>query len=692
MTQTSDTHNPQSSVIDAITFSSIGTQQYLLEKKSADAPNHPDTRPDNFLQLHVCGKEAFGRLAQDIRAMKAGDTLDLICWGFEPSMMLVRRDGRWNERESYGYLLEQAARRGAHVRLLVWFNVLGNLKQHNTPGYSGALTGFVNSSAPGNLIGNPSDGAQRESYCVQWWQRVKEKRTSGLSVRTRDGQAPAIQRALLDERYTPETKIWVDEKLLIERFGTHHQKTALFNYQAPNRGTGWVLGLNSTTDYWDSSEHLIEDDRREAAQGDERRAGYRTRKPLQDYAVRIDGGGALQALHANFALAWERAGGKADAALQQERLRPVGQVQVQSAPDDRPGTADTDLARELARAARTPARPSRAQILRTQPEESEKSIKAFYRHACDVAHDYLYLENQYFFYPEWAQDLKSARAKWVKDWQRKFRKTPNPAVAHLRPRDMPLLHVMVVIPEPEVAQMVPRTYETLRELGQESGMAVPERDERGEVRLDPVTGKPVLRGQHVLVTDREDREAAFVRDMADYRRRAAKGEIPAQHQPSPPPEASAAVQEAMAITPTSALTMEEDFGLKVHTAMLYTSGIVRGQMRHRPIYIHSKLMIHSDACFTLGSANMNQRSMSGDSELNIASDCPDTTRELRERVFKMHSGGKVTGGTGQAQAVKAFDDWSTLAARNYVRRWSGEMLKGFLVTFEEGRTSEVRYG
>ena len=58
-------------------------------------------------------------------------------------------------------------------------------------------------------------------------------------------------------------------------------------------------------------------------------------------------------------------------------------------------------------------------------------------------------------------------------------------------------------------------------------------------------------------------------------------------------------------------------------------------------------MTIDDSMFTLGSANLNLRSFAVDSKINIATDDPIIARELRRKVWAMHTAAK-------------FDRWSAI--------------------------------
>ena len=641
---TDSTLNPQTSEISTDLCRAQSAWQWLLEQRGEGVTSGTQLTPDNVLQILVCGQDAFNKIASDIQSAKK--SIDLVCWGFDPAMVLDRKIPQWDAQQTYGALLEQAASRGVQIRLLVWYNYMASIKQNNMPGYSDGDFYVPGFHAPGFV----SPRVAREAHCTRWYKRVLHGDTPNLELRIRDGQPEAIRNSLASgEQHAPSSEGLLDEKILLERFGTHHQKTILIDYEKPNVGTGYVMGLNSTTDYWDTSAHEIDSPFREpTTDTKELKKGYANKKPYQDYACRIAGGGVLASVQSNFESAWGKA---AVIAVPKKRS---------AAPAPAPG--ESPAVQPLAGEA--PLR-SRAQILRTQPEEGEKSIKAFYKHCNEVATDYLYLENQYFFYPEWAEHLKTVRKKWVTDWKNSLKVCKNKNVTeHVQVEDIPALHLFVVMPEPEIDQMVPRTYETLKHLGRETSMRGQRRDEVTDEVLDKNAPEE---GQDVLI------------DSAALQPSAWKA------------SASQVVRDALAIPKNSPAIMKETYSMKTSIAMLYTSGWVNGRMRYRPIYIHSKLLINSDAAFTLGSANLNQRSMAVDSEINLASDCPTTTRALREQVFKLHSGGDVVGGAGSAKVSKAFDDWNGRMSKNKKLRKNNIKLVGFLLPFEEIRTCEARY-
>jgi phosphatidylserine/phosphatidylglycerophosphate/cardiolipin synthase-like enzyme len=275
------------------------------------------------------------------------------------------------------------------------------------------------------------------------------------------------------------------------------------------------------------------------------------------------------------------------------------------------------------------------QIVRTQPREKDKTIKKLYLQSTSFARNYIYIENQYFFYPEFAQHLKAERRKFCEKWA---------ALAKKNMLQVPTLHVFIVIPHPERDEMVPRTFDTVTELGASEQMpGQAGYVDAGKASQDYPSSRKGKKGNKVL-----DR-------------------------------------------PSVAL-LQNTLGLKVSVARLCTSGAVDGKMAYREIYIHSKLMIIDDVFLTLGSANLNQRSMSADSEINVAVTGAGWTAEQRRKVFRLHSGKTVDEDVRRENMPKMFKGWNDLAIANYQTWKSGkENLIGFLVKFEDMRKTDVMF-
>ncbi len=78
---------------------------------------------------------------------------------------------------------------------------------------------------------------------------------------------------------------------------------------------------------------------------------------------------------------------------------------------------------------------------------------------------------------------------------------------------------------------------------------------------------------------------------------------------------------------------------RVQVFSLYTSAPEEGKKWiYKPIYVHAKVTVIDDAWFTVGSANLNQRGLEGDSELNAQALDAGLAHELRLRLWSEHLG------------------------------------------------------
>lgn len=112
-------------------------------------------------------------------------------------------------------------------------------------------------------------------------------------------------------------------------------------------------------------------------------------------------------------------------------------------------------------------------------------------------------------------------------------------------------------------------------------------------------------------------------------------------------------------------------------------GPEQGMAQYKSIYVHSKLLLVDDLFFTLGSANINERSLNSDSELNIAMPSPQTTRTWRERLWGMHSGKAINTSKSSLSENVAFDyeNWEQVVTDNWRNQKKNLPLNGNLVRF-----------
>lgn len=88
--------------IDEVSCKATSTIQWFAEDKNKkESATHPITH-NNKLTVLICGKDGFAAIAKDIA--EARESIDLVCWGFDPGMELVRNGYSWPRAETYGDL------------------------------------------------------------------------------------------------------------------------------------------------------------------------------------------------------------------------------------------------------------------------------------------------------------------------------------------------------------------------------------------------------------------------------------------------------------------------------------------------------------------------------------------------------------------------------------------------------------
>ncbi|REG61378.1 phospholipase D1/2 [Paraburkholderia sp. BL6669N2] len=621
-----DTQNAATVAIDEQGRKAQSSAQFFLETDPRVKKYY-----GNQLDFKICGEEGFRSIAKDLNDAK--ESADIICWGFDPGMELDRtRNDKWPRGHTYGSLLEQLADQGVKVRLLIWFNSVASAVQNNMPGYT--------DTAQIGPFTSPYPEQSRQDYCRGWWFRNlgymtngHPSKTTNLQIVLRDVSLLDANHGLQDEKDQPSAS----ELALLDGFGTHHQKPILIDYayDGGSKAVGYVMGLNSVTDFWDRTAHEIDDPFREswssgsvqkeighetATENKVSAAWYKHAKPYQDYACRVVGP-ALERLHQNFVAAWNEDAPSAWKIVEQP-LPP----KIFTLPTD----------------------PNQiVQIVRTQAHEREKTIKALYMQATTWARNYIYIENQYFFYPELARNLKDARLQYCRWWCSKYGKPP---------ADIPKLHLFIVIPHPEQDGMVPRTHDMLSELGHSDAMEA----QGGLVKNGSLSQNyPDAKTASYDVTLDDGMGGAVT--------------VPQQHK---------------VLDRISVQQLERTYGLEVSIARLRTSGLdAARRMAYREIYIHSKLMLIDDVFVTVGSANINQRSMAVDSEINIAASGQEMVGKLRQKIFELHSD-KSIHGTGDPERVPAvFQDWNRRMQDNGELRMRHQAMQGFLLKFEDHRST-----
>ncbi|VVP61999.1 Cardiolipin synthase [Pseudomonas fluorescens] len=326
-------------------------------------------------------EEAFK--AVHLAIAQAKKSIEIICWGFQPSMYFIR-DGH---TPSIGELLMSKAREGVEVRVLGWempFNAAGVGGEANLPG-----------DGPLHIKDRVMQSATQDQYaydrhwfatCASAGSKAAEFRAArntpvfvgrGFSLRERAEIVRHAEYQSLDQQLSQKTVA------TLAASATHHQKTVLVDYEQVDSAVGFVMGHNMLDEYWDTSAHSAlnrSPDTKPAPN-----CGPRGSTPRQDISSQISGP-ILEHLHHNFATAWRKETGEDLLISRQAKL--VG-PQLQCTPG---------ATRQL------------AQLLRTQSQAGKRDIEKVYLKAVNNATQFIYIENQYFRWPPLAELIKAVAA------------------------------------------------------------------------------------------------------------------------------------------------------------------------------------------------------------------------------------------------------------------------------------------
>lgn len=589
-----------------------------------------------FIEPLICGEEVFKKITNDLR--RATHSVDIITWGFDPGMVLVRGKSA-EDGIRYGDLLKEIASRKTNpvkVRLLVWHDsVITQMIMRNNPGYYGGRFPNVGCEKSGYF------SESHQAYNAEWYAQVCADKLPNIHFHVRDVPIELLAQSLAGE--LAPTGFMADAT---KAFATHHQKMLLIDYENSVNAVGYVMGHNSVTDFWDTAKHHFRDIRREriyhmdhvelqkaAWREGERYDSPATAyvlsltqqaakerlvqsyidknshvvKPYQDVSCRLRGP-ILYDLNHTFCQAWEKSNRPAAYFMDtawffnppiKRLVRKVGDL-----------LHDEMDAGFIARRAKIPLKAFKlqngqhsVQLLRTEPQHGEKSIKECYANLTRQMLHYIFIQNQYIQYAAWADYLIECVGRLR-------------SAGYLKP-----IYVFILTSTPEDAGMDVPTYDVASKVGQSETMKV-------------------------------------LHERALKRAREKKGE---------PPITAAALAKR---------------GIHVFMGSLWTCATNKERLHatdYEEIYIHAKVAIVDDAAFTIGSANLNLRSMALDSELNVLSEAKDVAFELRSKLFSQCSG--MAGPAQFKDMADTFDKWRKTASKNANHKREGTQLEGQLLPF-----------
>lgn len=652
----------------------------------------------------VNGQRAFGSLYQDMLGAK--HSIDIICWGFQPSMYFVRDGGK---SMRIGELLAHKAEKdGVKVRLLCWHDPStgSEFGENNMPGFDRKLS-FSKRLIPGfaykdiSLLSEDYQTFKELVFDANWYQRAqlsdvtktvhKDPKEEALAKVSRwtpsalyEDTTQRIGRELVGfknfematrsfdiaERQEIMSRIrqhgkragWSDQLTdgmcqAMGVFPTHHQKTVLIDYEDTDRAVGYVMGHNMLDQYWDTDDHSYQ---RKAPN-----TGRSGPSPWHDISSRVTGP-ILQDINANFCQAWDEATGQK---LTEARKKLAG-------------------THALCLAGSMQERGVMAQVLRTQSQHGKTDIGKLYLQALNNATQYVFVQNQYFRWDDFAETIKQTAIK-----HQKAGRDPG--------KDGPIyLFVITNSSDAAVGSGTYSTYKMLEALGYSDRMPAVKYAE-DEDRLS--ASKAALESQLVKAQQEEQRMSTQGYDWsqmagaANYigELRGQEGQLSGEiseverqrkllEQKEPVNVDELAPGAQLAATPGGTPT------LKVIICTLVAPD--SPAQRWVPVYVHAKLSIIDDAFTTLGSANINYRSMNVDSEINVALENGQIASALRRELWALHT--RMHGlasppmvheptapGGVHDECADAFSYWVSVARKNKAARLLPQQPVASLVEF-----------
>lgn len=611
--------------------------------------------------LLINGQDAFRAVHEAIAA--AQKSVCIICWGFQPSMYFIR-DGK---SPSIGELLEQRARAGIKVRVLSWTLDPGFLKIGSTGAAGEPNTPGRRIVAIRDQLGGTTD--EQHEYNEHWFSvydvhaptasRIAQSFRGAYRWVTNDdsmqnlaflgrGFSKADRDSIAKDQYMDKGVSNTTRKFLAATT-SHHQKMVLIDHESADQAVGFVMGHNMLDWYWDTNEHSMK------GRPHAPNKGASAPLPRQDFSSRVTGP-ILADLYDNFQAAWNKAVKENPGRVEGDLLAPTTSVKYQQ----RPRRGDVALS---------------AQILRTQPQGGKdgqrvKDIQKMYLQAVNNATQLIYIENQYFRWPVLADRIKQ-HAKTLAQNGR-------------RPEQNGSLYLFVITNTSDdgMGAGANNTQRMLESLGHGAAMPIATRDariERGEL-------PPSLVDQHKQKQDSVDSAQADV-DRAYAERSAVDNDVRLLAGTPGSSEGitkryenvNARIEAAEQRKARAQQELDDWTEQTISAGELSTPGlktlVCRIVSPDTPLgkdwvetYIHAKLMIIDDTFMTLGSTNINTRSMETDSELNIIHDRPEVSKPARQTLWDLHTRNWTGGRIADLPSDDAYRAWGKIVEENRRRR------------------------
>lgn len=651
-------------------------------------------RNGNELTPYLCGAEIFAAVADSIKNAKS--SVDIVAWGFDPAMPIVRNNAEysrdysvwesryingvqtgvasnyspWRKQDTYGHILLHALRDNPdlRIRVIVWYcrfrpgyNLAGNII--GMPSTSGSYskmdrldakiekdTGYVSSdfskNSPLHLRSRHPDA---QAYSKQWFDFVRNTKTNP--------DYPFLDRLAFCFRAIDSTTVREEDPFVgaestgIWAMPSDHQKMILVDFDDNDKRHGYVMGHNGITCYWSEFPFVHRDVRSEMDFA-----------PYHDFSMRVRGP-LLIDMNENFCDAWA-------SRFTFKGTGPLGKISMH----ERRALEAEDA--EVLRANRrqhyeeisnntTNTWTARGQIVRTLPTHEfdgaqEKEVKDAYLQVTRHAENYIFIVNQYCQYSKLARHIKY----W---WKQRRDKgyTGN-------------LYIFMGTCKPERDAQVFRAQQMANELGVGLQFPVAEHEMYYDDEDDP----------------RRQRDKNFYENNPDW-----------DFQQGGPESDRTRYGDTMNAEERKIPRSElEAMGIFPVFFMFYTKIPSNGSSLEsklaQQVYVHAKLMVQDDVFMTLGSSNLNIRSMAVDSEMNLITDHIDTAQFYRCNLWKAYCDLPVSEEFPNHQKTLEQDDVEGIYKRlkitaedNHERIKNRAPIQGLISKFEDTRdTSAIRVG
>ncbi len=580
----------------------------------------------------VNGEKLFAWIAHWIQ--NATKSVDILMWQFDPFMYLAP-----HASARLHLLLEEAGKRGVICRIMLWDKYTWQQK----------LQRYVTSA-----------GEFYDSEKVaEWFKRIKNGELTNIYLYDRDFSSADRKRVAKKLAAEPDSNWYLR---LVNKHGlSHHQKVVLVDYhkESLNNCVGFIMGSNFTQQYWDTDAHNY----------DHIWDPMRGAPSYQDISCAVQGP-ILYDINDTFVNAWGLAEGNNDLSEARKDIQPDDLLAI------------------------TKGKPVKnIQLCRTQPQEVlattqdyDRSILDVYKKAISNAHDLIYIENQYFRYPTIARLIRErARALWNKKEEYGLEAKP--------------IYLFVITNHPlsdEAGSGGDTTYYTLKELGQQQLMTEAQRTsyhERGILHyLNPLNWfKPSTKDSDMSDADKDRIENIETKE--DVSKLSELDPDDADNKPFELEEFEEIkiVIGTLKICPPKFSDTISAADLRVFTNE--DNQKLRMLGAYPPVATHSKLMIVDDLWTTIGSANINMRSMFSDSETNVVVPDHDLAWSLREHLWKNHVGRSLSRveASGSHTLIKCdgkenFNHWDATMNENWRRMAKLRKLSYFLCRYWDTAT------